>query len=78
MQPKSVRVTIDHLGNPQVDFDGFVGEGCMVEAAKIKGLLAKRGVIVSDEGITLKPAYGVAQVNEDYLRNRPQAQEQTR
>lgn len=53
---KKVVVEFDEDGGMTVEFDGYVGRECFVDAAKIRALLLKMGVVVKGEVVRPKRA----------------------
>jgi hypothetical protein len=66
MHKVTIGVTGD--GKAVINFDGFVGTGCTTEQARLRELLAARGVDIAEESIVFKPEYDLAVVEEEASR----------
>jgi hypothetical protein len=66
MHKVTIGVTGD--GKAVINFDGFVGTGCTTESARLRELLATRGIDIAEESIVFKPEYDIAVVEEETSR----------
>jgi hypothetical protein len=56
-KPQQVNVRVKYTPDQKVeiDFNGFVGEGCFQFAEQLKQVMARKGVRLSNEVVTRKP-----------------------
>jgi hypothetical protein len=49
--------SVSPSGACTLDFEGFVGESCLVAAEQLRSLLAELGIQLAQEQVTIKPEF---------------------
>lgn len=63
-EPKQVLVTVDQAGQTTLNFNGFVGQECLVTSDKLRTALAQLGITLADTNFIAKPALNVGELFE--------------